>query len=431
MKTKISIFAFALFALVLNINAQNNYKWIHGLNGTEDSWKIYKEAFTPVNGSMLKYSSDKSITSIAGAVWNENYNQFNQNTILIGHSMGGLVARELERNHSTKIKGIITLGTPHQGAHVAKELRFGGLNKLKDKVVVKGNECVTASSLAFAYDIPGLAPFFLSIALSVNAVSAVLTGPIGDIALNEIAAGKFNKDCTDDLQLGSGFMNTLASRKINVPILTFASQEDRWQLPRVVHCQSSYKRLSTDPYANVDGNFDMTGYNALSDFNNGLKVFADIHNGFAEVCDVIGYVFPSNLVAAALHRAAAYKLKSASSYIENGLDYDHAVLIGATRLDPIPEYHESLSTRQLSVLQPAIKEDGYVTYTYVTVPEPHDGVASVKTQQLDKSRGYNVIWANTTIKGVNHMEQRNHPNTRAEFRKAIVDGGYGNGVFKK
>jgi len=205
--------------------------------------KIYKEAFTPVNGSILKYSSDKSITSIAGTVWNENDNQFNQNTILIGHSMGGLVARELERNHSTKIKGIITLGTPHQGAHVAKELRFGGLNKLKDKVVVKGNECVTASSLAFAYDIPGLAPFFLSIALSVNAVSAVLTGPIGDIALNEIAASEFNKGCTDDLQPGSPFLNTLASRKINVPILTFASQEDRWQLPRVVHCQANYKKF--------------------------------------------------------------------------------------------------------------------------------------------------------------------------------------------
>jgi pimeloyl-ACP methyl ester carboxylesterase len=431
MKTKISIFAFALFALVLNINAQNNYKWIHGLNGTEDSWKIYKEAFTPVNGSILKYSSDKSITGIAEVVWNANYNQFNQNTILIGHSMGGLVARELERNHSAKIKGIITLGTPHQGAHVAKELRFGGLNKLKDKVVLKGNDCVIASSLAFAYDIPGLTPFFLSIALSVNTVSAVLTGPIGDIALNEIAANEFNKGCTDDLQPGSPFLNTLASRKINVPILTFASQEDRWQLPRVVHCQSNYKRLSTDPYANVDGNFDMTGYNALSDFNNGLKVFADIHNRFAEVCDVIGYVFPSNLVAAALHRTAASKLISASNYIENGLDYDHAVLIGATRVDPIPQYHESLSLRQLDLSQPGIKEDGYVTYTYVTVPEPHDGVVPVKSQQLDKSRGYNVIWANTTIKGVNHMEQRNHPNTKREF-DAVLDGrSYRPDVFDK
>jgi hypothetical protein len=82
-------------------------------------------------------------------------------------------------------------------------------------------------------------------------------------------------------------------------------------------------------------------------------------------------------------------------------------------------------------LQPAIKEDGYVTYTYVTVPEPHDGVASVKTQQLDKSRGYNVIWANTTIKGVNHMEQRNHFKTKEEFRKVFAGQSYGGNIFVK
>ncbi|MDD3489349.1 MAG: hypothetical protein PHR62_05625 [Paludibacter sp.] len=431
MKTRKSIFTIALFALVFNISAQNNYIWIHGLNGTIDSWSVYQNAFTPVNGVKVKYDSNTTITNIAENVWQSNDDRINKNTILIGHSMGGLVARELERNHSASIKGIITLGTPNQGAHVAKELRFGGLNKLKDKVVLKGNDCVTASSIAFAYDIPGLAPFFLSIALSVNVISSVLTGPVGDIALNEIAANEFNKGCTDDLQPGSTFMNTLASRKINVPILTFASEEDRWQLPRVIHCQANYKKLSTDPYANVDGNFDMAGYKALSNFNSDLKAFADIHRGFADVCDVIGYIAPSNFVAAALHRTAASKLISASNYIENGLDYDHAVLIGATRVDPIPQYHESLSLRQLDLSQPGIKEDGYVTYTYVTVPEPHDGIVPVKSQKLDKSRGYNVIWANTTIKGVNHMEQRNHPNTRAEFRKAIVDGGYGNGVFKK
>ena len=53
--------------------------------------------------------------------------------------------------------------------------------------------------------------------------------------------------------------------------------------------------------------------------------------------------------------------------------------------------------------------------TTVPVPQPHDGIVPVASQLLDKSKGNNVIWANTTIKGVNHAEQRNHKNTKEEF----------------
>jgi hypothetical protein len=42
-----------------------------------------------------------------------------------------------------------------------------------------------------------------------------------------------------------------------------------------------------------------------------------------------------------------------------------------------------------------------------------------------------VIWANTTIKGVNHAEQRNHPRTYKEFERVFAGESYGDGVFKK
>ena len=69
--------------------------------------------------------------------------------------------------------------------------------------------------------------------------------------------------------------------------------------------------------------------------------------------------------------------------------------------------------------------------TTVPVPQPHDGVVPVKSQQLDKWKGNNVIWANTSIKGVNHMEQRNHPNTKIEFKKLFDGQSYGKDVFRK
>jgi hypothetical protein len=68
---------------------------------------------------------------------------------------------------------------------------------------------------------------------------------------------------------------------------------------------------------------------------------------------------------------------------------------------------------------------------YITVPLPHDGVVGIDSQQMDKSKGNNVIWANTTIKGVNHNEEFNHRNTREEFRRVLNGQSYAPLTFDK
>ncbi len=405
MKTKIYIFALSVIGIIQCIGAQgNNYVWIHGLNGTADSWHVYQNIFTPNNGTRPAYKSDKSITEISKEFYNTNRALFGKNTILIGHSMGGLVARELERNHSSLIKGIVTIGTGHQGAQFAKEIHFGGLNKLKDKVTLRVNACATSTFAALSFTFPGLTKVLIPIGDVLNGISSVMTSPIGDIALNEIAAVGFNKSCTDDLQPGSKFLTTLGQRKINVPILTFASEEDRWQLARTVHCQLNYKKLATDPNINSDGNFDMKGYNLLNSINNSIKIGGQIHTGLAATHAVIGFWNPYHWAASAAHGIAAANWFSTAHYIDNGLDYDHAVLIGASRVEKVE--------RKILFLR---------WFDYITIPESHDGIVSVKSQQLDKLQGINVIWANSTIKGVNHMEQRNHPKTKEEF-KLLLEG---------
>lgn len=405
MRTKIYILALVIIGIIGCMSAQsNNYVWIHGLNGTADSWQVYQNNFTPNNGTRPAYKSDKSIAEISKEFWNTNSALFGKNTILIGHSMGGLVARELERNHSSLIKGIVTIGTGHQGAQFAKEIHFGGLNKLKDKVSLRVNVCATSTFAALSFSFPGLTKVLIPIAEVVSGITGVMTSPIGDIALNEIAAAGFNQSCIDDLQPGSKFLTTLGQRKINVPILTFASEEDRWQLARTVHCQLNYKRLATDPNINSDGNFEMAGYNRLNNINNAVKIAGQIHTGMAAAHAVSGIWFPNHWAASVAHGIAAANWYSLAHYIDHGLDYDHAVLIGASRVDKVE--------RKFLLLK---------WFDYITVPEPHDGIVSVKSQQLDKTSGINVIWANTTIKGVNHMEQRNHPKTKEEF-KLLLEG---------
>jgi len=414
MKTKINILIATLYFAFSSASAQsNNYVWIHGLNGSADSWLVYQNAFTPNNGTRPAYKSDKSITNITKDFRSANIALFGKNTILIGHSMGGLVARELERNHSSTIKGIVTIGTGHQGAQFAKELHFGGLNSLKNKIVSNINQCFTNSTLAFALTFPGITPAAIKFTEVSNFVTKFLTGPIGDFALNEIAAMGFNKACTDDLQPGSPFLRTLEQRKINVPILTFASEEDRWPLARIIHCKLNYKKLATDPNINADGNFDLQGYNTLNTTNNIIKIAGHTHTGFAAALAVAGLLNPLRLVSAAAHGLAAANWYSAANYIDNGLDYDHAVLIGAYRVNKVEQ-------RLLM----------FRWFQHIKVPEPHDGIVPVKSQLLDKTRGNQVIWANATIKGVNHMEQRNHPKTKDEFRKLFNGETYGKEIYR-
>lgn len=420
MKTKICIFAIALLTTLLNLNAQsNNYVWIHGLGGSADSWKVYQNAFTPNNGTRPDYKSDKSITKIVEGYWSENYDRFGKSTILIGHSMGGLVARELERNHSSSIKGIITIGTGHHGANFAKELKFGGeLNQLVNGIVNRGNSCVNSTLVAFSFTFPGISSVLIPTARVVDGIAATLVSPLGNLALNGVAALVYSPECTKDLQPNSEFIKTLETRKVNVPILTFACEEDRWQLARFARCQGNSKEMATNPSINSDGNYDMAGYNALNTTNNVIKIGGHTHTGFAVVCGVAGFWNPYLWAAAAAHTAAAVTWYSTSNYIDNGLDYDHAELVGAYRIDAIPHNHKFLWKR-------------WTTYSYVQVPEPHDGIVPVKSQQLDKSKGNNVIWANTTIKGVNHAEERNHPKTYREFERVFNGESYGENIFRR
>ncbi len=419
MKTKTSIFVLSLLSVILSVNAQsNNYVWIHGLGGTADSWSVYQTAFTPNNGTRPQYKSDKSITKIVEGYWSENYDRFGKNTILIGHSMGGLVARELERNHSSSIKGIITIGTGHHGANFAKELKFGGeLNQLVNGIVYRVGSCATSTFVALAFTFPG-ARWFIPIAKVSAGITDLFVSPLGNLALNGGVALAYSPECTKDLQPTSEFIKTLEKRKVNVPILTFASEEDRWQLARFAYCQGNSKELATNPNINSDGNYDMAGYNALNTTNNVIKTGAQLHTGAAVVCAVAGFWYPYLWAAAAAHTAAAVTWHSTSNYINNGLDYDHADLVGAYRIDAISHNHKFLWKR-------------WTTYSYVRVPEPHDGIVPVKSQQLNKSKGNNVIWANTTIKGVNHAEQRNHFKTKEEFKKVFEGRSYGDGVFNK
>ncbi len=171
-------------------------------------------------------------------------------------------------------------------------------------------------------------------------------------------------------------------------------------------------------------------------------------SGFHAGCTIasiaLGWWNPFDWYVAALNGFASGYWLSTANYLNNGFDYDYSMLLGSYAYEQRSFCYTKMVCSDNELPYELVKgkqniaapnpDDCYTEYVCenrtVAVPCPHDATVSTYSQLLDKTKGTNVIWAASTIKGVNHMEEFNHRDTRAEFKKAIVDGGYTN-TFKK
>lgn len=477
--SKINYILVFLFATLITFQLKaNDYVWLHGLNDNYKCWKIYNEALTNGIGIQSYYicgfsdGTSYSIPDIAYNVWNNtgnaymkdgkavyyhsgevNYKLVNKHDmILIGHSLGGLAAREIQYQYGglkdefgkPRIKGIITIGTPHQGAYVENAIALGKQHKFVSDLSNKFAIGLAGSTTAL------IGPFWpvqAGVVILADGAILVVTNVLLVPYIEELMANGSQK-CEKDMQEGSTYMNTISSRKVNVPILCFAAEEDRWQLARLTHCAKNKDDLQTNASLNTDGNYDKTGYDFMQGAQIGCYSIAGIHAGCAAGALALGWYNPYCWYAAGINVAAGAYWTSVGVYLNDGFDYDYSVLLGSYAYEkrsysyqrmvcPEPNLpYELVKGKQNIVAPPTYSEDDcysetvYETRT-VAVPCSHDGTVSTYSQLLDKSKGTNVIWGTSIIKGVNHMEEFNHPNTRAEFKKAIEDGGYEPAIFKK
>ena len=94
--------------------------FIHGLMGDVYTWndtanKLKEEYF--INITNEEYDESERISSTA----NSYQYKIPNNSVVVAHSMGGLLAREMIRNYGTgDFSALITTGTPHIGAQIAE-----------------------------------------------------------------------------------------------------------------------------------------------------------------------------------------------------------------------------------------------------------------------------------------------------------------------
>ena len=106
-------------------NSEENVTFVHGIDGNTGSWKWVDNQISSeylVNTKRIGYSSDRPISSIA----NDNAQKLLPNSVVIAHSMGGVVSREMiQQGRDQNFDALITAGSPHRGALVANALNQG------------------------------------------------------------------------------------------------------------------------------------------------------------------------------------------------------------------------------------------------------------------------------------------------------------------
>ncbi|MGB4847718.1 MAG: hypothetical protein WBP41_07340 [Saprospiraceae bacterium] len=199
--------------------------WVHGLGEDETTWDIYDNLFhmeRQMIGSSRDYSTSFGVASFATAVSSEILSVFPNTSgpatqnIGIGHSLGGLAIRELDRTRTEsnrRLGGLITIGTPNDGATIVTSIRNGDVTRASQDAC----ERLAAGPLS---EVPFVGVIVQSISNDV----------LCDMLANDVLDGLFQDQATglsiNDVVIGSDLLTKLNSNPPNIPAISIRGNEN-------------------------------------------------------------------------------------------------------------------------------------------------------------------------------------------------------------
>lgn len=188
------IFALFLVILVSGLQAQTrDVFFVHGLNGTPQEWQTVASnlaAELDISMQLPSYQSNTGIANIADAL----YPQLSSNSVVVGHSMGGIVTREMFRDNANgNITALITTGTPHTGVMIAETA-----GEYVPLLVAYWTNALLAGPLSIFNN--STASYFVSAFLNLGAIFAT------DFVENKFG---LNQQPATDLRRSSAFLSIL------------------------------------------------------------------------------------------------------------------------------------------------------------------------------------------------------------------------------
>jgi len=395
---KLNIYLLFLFASIpfVSLNAQDrNVVWVHGLDGDSSKWKHYEEIFSnirQINGHRKTYNTEKGIDYAANHVIRTvdadlGSGATNPRNIAIGHSMGGVTIRDVDRltGSNKRFGGLIMVTSPNYGAPIANSILNGSVESAATDACNK----IGAGPLAELYWLPWDITAFISTDVLCNLIFT------NDVIQNL----RGNPLTNSDLKVGSQTINDINAYNTTIPRICISVQENS-----PVHW-----RLFSSEYTEGDGDNDTK---ILSDVNTARDTYNAYYN--YNIAKGIANTWDPWMSTVYFSRAAQWK--RGRDWID-GSETIWNALIKTTRNET---YTYSYWEYKCIYVDPNAKDIPYpgddecewqwVYYTKtqtVAVNYPSDGFFPDYTQKLKGLPSGNYY----TVNGANHVEVRNMSNS--------------------
>ena len=379
------------------IKAQDrNVVWVHGFKSNDLFWQRYDNIFESerkINGLRQSYNTTQGLSYAANNVRNSmvvlpNGGANSPNNIGIGHSMGGLMVREVDRT-SSRFGGLITVTATNYGAPIANAIKDGSVYNSYTNACDK----IKAGPLSEGFLLPW------EIVVGLNSI--------------DLCKHFINKDFVDsmygspqtitDLQTGSYAVNTVNNYSTTIPMISIWAEENS-----PVHWRTVSSILYGNDMQLVNKVNDARGvYNAMMNYNQARAVANSFWNPFL----------------AAKYSYKALQWKKGRDWIDDS-ETIWCSLIKTTRTEqqtywaevwvpcdpyPVLQSLEALNVQPMIVApDPDCGEWQWQQRTrYVTVNYPSDGLLPQYTQQLQGI----PVGNRYKIEGANHIEVGNMSNS--------------------
>jgi pimeloyl-ACP methyl ester carboxylesterase len=404
--------------LVLMPASATNYIWLHGMEGHAgaNTWDIYNQEFTKTNGKIYEYKSLTGIKKIAENLSNTlKIAGDTSKQVIIGHSMGGLVARSVQQI-TPGITGLITVGTANNGS-VAVENVLSGRTINQIALMIAGVSLAFDASILYATaSAPPVstlaAPVIVPLTLVKNILMLQTLGSMNAGFNSLVNTYAFTHQCIYDMKPNSAYLKDINSKKIDIPIINIYGAEDNWQIIRALGALSRVKDVKNP--LNIDKTFDM-------DYVQGVRVgmgyvsqIQNLHNSVYNTLAVPAVFMPWIWITRELILKARYNWDKIYWDLETGMHAKLAVNLGAVGY----KYQNYCipSGYSLSKLVCTSKYLPYVT--------DNDGILAGSSSMLPDSVSRDAVY-NIRVEEVNHQEMGNHPKMRKTFEKIIKLKFYG------
>jgi hypothetical protein len=383
---------------IITINAQRNVAWVHGLDGDASSWENYNRIFDSerkINSLRTSYNTDNGINN-AGNQVRSAMNSFgngakNASNIGIGHSMGGLMIRDVDRTTTASNKvfgGYITVTSPNYGAPISNSLLDGSVTAAAQNACNK----IADGPLAQVFSLPW--------------------GIVSNLATNTLCKKFIDNDLVQTLQ---GTPVTNADLRVGSPTINAINNYNS-SLPRISMWGEETSPVHWRMFGSTLNNNDSS---LLGPINSGRGVYHGFYvynTSLAVVTGVAGFWNPFLWGLTATYTYRATQWKKGRNWIDDSENI-WSSLIKTTRREAqkywtntwIPcAYPPRIEVQQKTAERLPPDEDcgewKWVQRTrYVSVNYPSDGLLPQYTQELQGIPNDNKY----KVEGANHIEVRN------------------------